>query len=108
MLAYFRQRRSVKEWLYFSVHVLHFLVVLGFLWAGIVEFISNPPFFDAYGDAATRNSLPEGLFEVNNLDRIDFICVLVALIQQVGIMLNIVYQRLNLITYPLKLYCFLF
>ncbi|KXJ27774.1 uncharacterized protein LOC110233584 [Exaiptasia diaphana] len=63
MLAYFRRKRSIKEWLYFSVHLLHFLTVLGFLWAGIVEFIRNPPFFDAYGDAATRNSLPEGLFE---------------------------------------------
>lgn len=65
MQAYFRRSRSKKEWLSDILQVFHFLVVIGFLWAGLVEFIRNPPFFDAYGDAATRNSLPKGLFEVS-------------------------------------------
>lgn len=64
MQAYFRRSRSRKEWASDILQIFHFLVVLGYLWAGLVEFIRNPPFFDAYGDAATRNSLPEGLFEV--------------------------------------------
>lgn len=44
---------------------------MGFLWAGIVEFIKNPPYFDAYGDASTQNNLPEGLFETDprNINR---------------------------------------
>ncbi|XP_031549201.1 uncharacterized protein LOC116286767 [Actinia tenebrosa] len=63
MQAYFRRSRSKKEWLSDVIQIIHFLIVIGYLWAGLVEFIRNPPFFDAYGDAATRNSLPEGLFE---------------------------------------------
>jgi hypothetical protein len=65
MKAYFRRNRTKNEWLSDALQLVHFLIVVGFLWAGLVEFIRNPPFFDAYGDAATRNSLPEGLFEVS-------------------------------------------
>ncbi|XP_032225545.2 uncharacterized protein LOC5501320 isoform X1 [Nematostella vectensis] len=57
------RRRSRMEWFYDIIQVFHFMVVMVFLWAGLVEFIRDPPFFDAYGDAATRNELPEGLFE---------------------------------------------
>lgn len=64
MLAYFRRKRTIREWIFAGLQIFHFLVVLGFLWAGLVEFVRNPPFFDAYGDAATRNSLPPDLFEV--------------------------------------------
>ena len=48
-----------------AVQVLHFVVAMSFLWAGLVEFIRNPPYFDAYGDAVTRNELPEDLFEAS-------------------------------------------
>jgi len=41
---------------------------MGFLWAGIVEFIRNPPYFDAYGDASALHDLPEGLFEVRDTE----------------------------------------
>ena len=47
------------------LQIIHFFVAMGLLWAGIVEFIRNPPFFDAYGDATSaQNELPTGLFEV--------------------------------------------
>ena len=46
---------------------LHFLVAFGFLIFGLVEFVSNPPFFDGYGDAKgfrKQNELPEDSFQV--------------------------------------------
>ena len=60
-----RRKKTCKELFYNALQVVHFFLAMGFLWAGIVEFIKNPPYFDAYGDASTRNDLPEGLFEVN-------------------------------------------
>ena len=60
------RRKTCKEAFFDVLQVLHFLVAMGFLWSGIVEFIRNPPYFDAYGDASTLNDLPEGLFEVLN------------------------------------------
>ena len=59
-----RGRKTWKEYFYDALQVAHFLIAMGFLWAGIVEFIRNPPYFDAYGDATSLNDLPEGLFEV--------------------------------------------
>ena len=59
-----RRRKTWKEYFYDTLQVVHFLIAMGFLWAGIVEFIRNPPYFDAYGDASALNDLPEGLFEV--------------------------------------------
>lgn len=64
ILANLRRRKTWKETFFDALQVVHFLVAMGFLWAGIVEFIKNPPYFDAYGDASTLNDLPEGLFEV--------------------------------------------
>lgn len=45
---------------------LHFLVAFGFLIFGLVEFVSNPPFFDGYGDAKviSQKQLPEDSFQV--------------------------------------------
>ena len=44
---------------------LHFLVAFGFLTFGLVEFVSNPPFFDGYGDAKiSQKQLPEDSFQV--------------------------------------------
>ena len=44
---------------------IHFLIAFGFLLFGLVEFVSNPPFFDGYGDAkASQKQLPEDLFQV--------------------------------------------
>ena len=59
------RRKTWKEVFFDGLQVFHFLVAMSFLWAGIVEFIKNPPYFDAYGDASTQNNLPEGLFKVN-------------------------------------------
>ena len=64
ILANLRGRKTWKEAFFDVLQVFHFLVAMAFLWAGIVEFIKNPPYFDAYGDASTQNNLPEGLFEV--------------------------------------------
>ena len=58
------RHKSWKELFFDVLQVFHFLVAMGFLWAGIVEFIRNPPYFDAYGDATALNDLPEGLFQV--------------------------------------------
>lgn len=60
------RRKTCKEYAFDALQVVHFLVAMAFLWAGIVEFIRNPPYFDAYGDAATLNDLPKGLFEVKS------------------------------------------
>ena len=35
----------------FAFQFLHFCISMFFLWAGVVEFINHPPYFDAYGDA---------------------------------------------------------
>ena len=59
-----RRHKTWKEYFFDTLQVVHFLIAMGFLWAGVVEFIRNPPYFDAYGDATTLNDLPEGLFEV--------------------------------------------
>ena len=59
------QSRGWKRLCFDVVQILHFLVAMCLLWAGIVEFIRDPPIFDAYGDAtSTQNELPTGLFEV--------------------------------------------
>ena len=66
--SYFRERRAISKPRYFffkTLQILHFGVVMFYLWAGLVEFINNPPFFDAYGDALSGlNKLPEGVFAV--------------------------------------------
>ena len=66
--SYFRERRanSKPRYIFFkTLQILHFGVVMFYLWAGLVEFINNPPFFDAYGDALSGlNKLPEGVFAV--------------------------------------------
>ena len=49
----------------FLFQILHFLISMCYLWAGVVEFIRNPPYFDAYGDADSHIDLPPNLFEVN-------------------------------------------
>jgi hypothetical protein len=44
---------------------VHILIAFGFLIFGLVEFVSNPPYFDGYGDAkASQKQLPEDLFQV--------------------------------------------
>ncbi|XP_047125894.1 uncharacterized protein LOC101239856 isoform X1 [Hydra vulgaris] len=58
-----RQSGIVKFYMIKILQFLHFLVVFGFLIAGIKEFVENPPLFDAYGDAFIKNKLPEGIFE---------------------------------------------
>lgn len=66
-----RGRKTCKDYFFDGLQVVHFVIAMGFLWAGIVEFIRNPPYFDAYGDAATLNDLPKGLFETDprNINR---------------------------------------
>lgn len=52
-----------KQYVYKGLQILHFGIVMFYLWAGLVEFINNPPFFDAYGDALVNlNKLPQGIF----------------------------------------------
>lgn len=66
--SYFRQRKKFAKPRYYffkTLQVIHFGIVMFYLWAGLVEFINNPPFFDAYGDALSGlNKLPEGVFAV--------------------------------------------
>ena len=62
--SYFRKEAIVKK-CGLAAQVLHFLVSAGYLWAGIVEFIRNPPFFDAYGDAGTSIDVPRGYVKVS-------------------------------------------
>ena len=39
-----------------------------FLWAGVVEFINHPPYFDAYGDAKKNtDELPRNIMHVSLL-----------------------------------------
>ncbi len=68
ILAASRQNNSrlerLKKCCYSFLQILHFLISMGYLWAGFVEFIRNPPFFVAYGDAGTNVHLPPGLFKV--------------------------------------------
>ena len=61
------RRRTCQEAFFDVLQVIHFLVAMCFLWAGIVEFVKNPPYFDAYGDASVRSDLPQGLFQVLHL-----------------------------------------
>eukprot|EP00112_Aurelia_sp_Birch-Aquarium-sp1_P003015 Seg1338.4 transcript_id=Seg1338.4/GoldUCD/mRNA.D3Y31 product="hypothetical protein" protein_id=Seg1338.4/GoldUCD/D3Y31 len=51
-----------RKW-QFAFQVFHFLISMCYLWAGVVEFIRNPPYFDAYGDADSHIDLPPKLFE---------------------------------------------
>ena len=48
-----------------ALQVLHFGISMFFLWAGLVEFVNHPPYFDAYGDAEKRSDLLPRLFKVN-------------------------------------------
>ncbi len=57
-------KARLKRNLGICLQVLHFLISMGYLWAGVVEFIRNPPFFDAYGDATESIDLPQGFFKV--------------------------------------------
>ncbi len=53
---------------------VHFLIAFGFLIFGLVEFVSNPPYFDGYGDAkASQKQLPEDLFQVLKFKNILYI-----------------------------------
>lgn len=65
------RRRTCQEAFFDVLQVIHFLVAMCFLWAGIVEFVKNPPYFDAYGDASVRSDLPQGLFQTDprNINR---------------------------------------
>lgn len=46
----------------FILQCLHFAVSMTFLWAGVVEFINHPPYFDAYGDAKKNtDELPRNI-----------------------------------------------
>jgi len=57
---------KTKYFLFKGLQVIHFAIVMFYLWAGLVEFINNPPFFDAYGDAlSSMNKLPQGIFTVS-------------------------------------------
>lgn len=62
-----RHHAGKAKFYFFKVlQIIHFLIVMGFIWAGFVEFINNPPFFDAYGDAIVVSKyLPEGIFVVS-------------------------------------------
>lgn len=47
-----------------TFQTVHILIAFGFLIFGLVEFVSNPPYFDGYGDAkASQKQLPEDLFQ---------------------------------------------
>ena len=46
------------------LQVIHFGIVMVYLWAGLVEFIQSPSYFDGYGDAAVHNKLPDQLIKV--------------------------------------------
>ncbi|XP_028397926.1 uncharacterized protein LOC114521626 [Dendronephthya gigantea] len=53
-----------RQLLNIAIQVFHCLIALGFLIFGLVEFVSNPPYFDGYGDArASQKQLPENLFQ---------------------------------------------
>lgn len=58
-----KKMKKVKDHFFKGLQLIHFLIVMAYLWAGLVEFINNPPFFDAYGDAISENRLPEGIFQ---------------------------------------------
>ena len=53
-----------KKWTFNGLQIFHFVIAMCYLWAGMVEFIRNPPYFDAYGDAGISTALPSGLFKV--------------------------------------------
>ncbi|XP_066930762.1 uncharacterized protein [Clytia hemisphaerica] len=98
-----RQTQTVKTKYYFFkvLQFLHFGVVMFYLWAGLVEFINNPPFFDAYGDALTNmNKLPEGIFandprqrQAGNLRLMD-LPILLMLLAYAGVATWLKYQGL--------------
>lgn len=47
------------------LQVIHFMIVMSYLCAGLIEFVNNPPIFDGYGDALSKNKLPEGILLVS-------------------------------------------
>ena len=50
----------------FLLQCLHFCISMCFLWAGFVEFINHPPYFDAYGDAKKDiDKLPDNIMNVS-------------------------------------------
>jgi hypothetical protein len=54
-----------RRFLYLIFQAVHFVIALGFLIFGLVEFVSNPPYFDGYGDAkASQKQLPKDLFQL--------------------------------------------
>ena len=54
--------------LLFLLQCLHFCISMCFLWAGVVEFIHHPPYFDAYGDAKKNiDKLPDNIMHVSLL-----------------------------------------
>eukprot|EP00794_Sanderia_malayensis_P001086 gene1086-427_t len=56
-------RENLKRDLCIFLQFFHFLLSMAYLWAGVVEFVRNPPFFDAYGDATASIDLPRGFFQ---------------------------------------------
>lgn len=54
-----------KRLIYLFFQIFHFLFAFGFLIFGLIEFVSNPPYFDGYGDAKdSQKQLPKDLFQV--------------------------------------------
>lgn len=47
------------------LQIIHFAIVISYLCAGLIEFVNNPPIFDGYGDALSKNKLPEGILQVS-------------------------------------------
>ena len=47
------------------LQIIHFTIVISYLCAGLIEFVNNPPIFDGYGDALSKNKLPEGILQVS-------------------------------------------
>lgn len=104
-VSYLQQQRrtysKLKHYTFKILQVIHFGIVMFYLWAGLVEFINNPPFFDAYGDAlAGLNKLPEGIFtndprqrQAGNLRLMD-LPILLMLLGYAGVATWLKYQGL--------------
>jgi len=58
-----RHIEPVKHYCSKIIQFLHFVMVMVYLWAGLVEFIQSPSYFDGYGDAAVHNKLPSQLLK---------------------------------------------
>ena len=87
---------DLRRLLVTTLQVVHFLIAFGFLCFGITEFVSNPPYFDGYGDAkASQEQLPKGLFQVQCRTRLNKAASLVEIVARKNLTRSFLQRLIN-------------